>query len=276
MKRKISAVLLLACSIFLLNGCKKKHEEVDLSSIHTTAARETMAPTTAKEEETTTVPETEETTKASDDASQISSRTLSYHPQDNANITISYPEISNMSDSGKQEQVNKLLMENASALYASMEADGSLESMEIKCNVEALDRNRATVVYTGSYKLKDGPYPVSVFFTNTVDLQQVKSLGINDYSDAYTMAGYLMSDDVQFYQVNDSLKNSLLEYRATQTIEDYTNLFNQADFPLKASDGTAVFPESFSYLNQSTLYFSIPVPHALGDYAIVSFPMDGK
>ena len=181
-----------------------------------------------------------------------------------------------MNDSGKQEQVNKLLMENASALYTCLAADGTLESMDIKCKVEALDRNRATVVYTGSYKLKDDPYPVSVFFTNTVDLQQVKSLGINDYSDAYTMAGYLMSDDVQFYQVNDSLKSSLLEYRATQTVEDFTDLLNQADFPLKSSDGTADFPESFSYLNQSTLYFSIPVPHALGDYAIVSFPMDGK
>ncbi|MCI9360380.1 MAG: DUF4163 domain-containing protein [Hungatella sp.] len=274
MKRKFSILLLLAGSILLLNGCKKKHEEVDLSSIHTTAARETMAPTTAQEEETTT--EEEETTKASDDAGQISSQTLSYHPQDNVNITIAYPEISNMNDSGKQEQVNQLLKENASSLYTSMEADGNLESMDIKCRVESLDRNRATVVYTGSYKLKDGAYPVSVFFTNTVDLQQVKSLGINDYSDAYTMAGYLMSDDVEFYQVNSELKNALLEYRATQTLEDYTNLFNQADFPLKSSDGTADFPQSFSYLNQSTLYFSIPVPHALGDYAIVSFPMDGK
>lgn len=274
MKRKFSILLLLAASVFLLNGCKKKHEQVDLSSIHTTAARETMAPSTAPEEETTTEAESEETPKASSDTSQISSKTLSYQPQDN--VSIAYPEIANMNDSGKQEQVNKLLMENASALYTCLAADGTLESMDIKCKVEALDRNRATVVYTGSYKLKDGPYPVSVFFTNTVDLQQVKSLGINDYSDAYTMAGYLMSDDVQFYQVNDSLKSSLLEYRATQTVEDFTDLLNQADFPLKSSDGTADFPESFSYLNQSTLYFSIPVPHALGDYAIVSFPMDGK
>lgn len=274
MKRKFSVMLLLSCSIFLLNGCKKKHETIDLSSIHTTAARETMAPTTTEEVETTV--EEEETTKSSENVAQISSQTLSYHPNDNTNITIAYPEITNMNDSDKQDQVNKLLMENASSLYASLEANGSLESMDIKCKVEALDRNRVTVVYTGSYKAKDSAYPVSVFFTNTVDLQQVKSLGINDYSDAYTMAGYLMSDDVTFYQVNDELRNSLLEYRATQSLEDYTNLFNQADFPLKSSDGKAAFPTSFSYLNQSTLYFSIPVPHALGDYALVSFPIDGK
>ena len=65
MKRKFSILLLLAASVFLLNGCKKKHEQVDLSSIHTTAARETMAPSTASEEETTTEAESEETTKAS-------------------------------------------------------------------------------------------------------------------------------------------------------------------------------------------------------------------
>ncbi len=276
MKRKFSVILLLSCSIFLLNGCKKKHEAVDLSSIHTTAARETMAPSTT-EEETETPTEEEETTKSSSDVAQISSQVLSYHPGDNTSITIAYPEISNMSDSAKQDQVNQLLLENASALYVSMEAEGSLESMDIKCKVESLDRNRVTVVYTGSCKTKDAAYPVSVFFTNTVDLQQVKSLGINDYSDAYTMAGYLMSDDVAFYQVNEELKNSLLEYRATQSLEDYTNLFNQADFPLKSlGGGQASFPGSFSYLNQSTLYFSIPVPHALGDYALVSFPIDGK
>lgn len=274
MKRKFSILLLLAGSIFLLNGCKKKHETVDLSSIHTTAAvKETMAPTTAQEEETTTEEET--ASSSSTEASQISSQILSYHPEDKDAVTIAYPEISNMNDSAKQDQVNQLLKDNASALYNSIEAD-TLSAMDIKCKVESLDRNRVTAVYTGSYTLKEGAYPVSVFFANTIDLQQVKSLGINDYSDAYTMAGYLMSDDVEFYQVNGELKNALLEYRATQTIESYTNLFNEADFPLKSSDKEGAFPESFSYLNQSTLYFSIPVPHALGDYAIVSFPIDGK
>ena len=34
--------------------------------------------------------------------------------------------------------------------------------------------------------------------------------------------------------------------------------------------------ESFSYTHEGVLYFSIPVPHALGDYAIVTFNMDGK
>ena len=81
-------------------------------------------------------------------------------------------------------------------------------------------------------------YPVSVFYTNTVDLNQVRNLGLSDYTDGYTMAGYVL-----------------------------------ADFPL-ASD--TVWPESFSYENHGTICFSVPVPHALGDYVIVAFDPSTK
>ena len=47
-----------------------------------------------------------------------------------------------------------------------------------------------------------------------------------------------------------------------------TEVFNGADFPL-ASD--TVWPESFSYEKQGRIYFSLPIPHALGDYVIVEF-----
>lgn len=278
MKRKLSALLLLiAAGVCLLGGCKKnKHEPMDLSSIHTTAAPETMAPSLAKPVEATKAPEESAAEKSPAGTAQISSQILSYHPGDNEKLTISYPAVSNMKDSAREEEVNQLLRENAEAFFGSF-GEGSLpDAMNISCSVESLDRNRITAVYKGTYTPKGGSSPINVFFTNTVDLQQVKSLGLNDYSDAYTMAGYLLSDDVEFYQASQGLRNSLLEYRALQSIEDYTKLLNQADFPLKASDGKTEFPSSFSYLNQSTLYFSIPVPHDLGDYAIVTIPIDGK
>ena len=104
---------------------------------------------------------------------------------------------------------------------------------------------------------------------------EIRSLGFNDYSDAYTMAGYVMSEDVEFFGADPLLTEELLKYRADQSLEYFTALFNQADFPLDP-DGDAAFPESFSYTGGSMLYFSIPVPHALGDYALIQFPLDGK
>ncbi len=271
-----SIPVLLAASVLALTGCKpKNHEPVDLSSIHTTAAQETMVSTTAaRPEPATTAPAAPETSAA---IAQMAYELKTFTPEAHDTVSISYPVLSGMSDSAKQESVNKLLLENACAFYESMlpTLEGSV-TMEIDCRIASLDRNRVTAVYTGSCMAEKAAYPVNVFFTNTIDLQQVKSLGINDYSDAYTMAGYLMSEDVQFYQADADMTESLLAYRADQSVEAFTKLLNQADFPLKASAAEGSFPESFSYMEDSVLYFSIPVPHALGDYAIVSYPIDGK
>lgn len=283
MKRYLMFCALTASCVMLAAGCKKKdHEEIDLSGIHTTAARETMAPTTAapKETESETAAESNEESSSAAEAKNVSAsvKTAAFKAENkNSKISIQYPEVANLSDSSKQEQVNELLKANAES-FAEYFLDPEAEiTAEIKCEVKSVDRNRLTAVYTGTYTAKDAAYPVSVFYANTVDLNQVKSLGFNDYSDAYTMAGYLMSDDVQFVTDSEDMTNALLEYRAGQTVEDFTALFNEADFPLKESeDGTALFPESFSYTDKGVLYFSIPVPHALGDYALVSFPMDGK
>jgi len=281
MKRTYTILLALSASLLLLSGCKgKKHEEIDLSSIHTSAvSNETLASEPTKEpEETEGTKEDDKSPSDKESVAQISSAIETYHPDDNKNLSLSYPVVSNMTDSKKQEEVNKLLLSNVTAYYEALTGQETPSSMDVTCKVANLDRNRLTAVYTGTYKTEGGAYPVNLFFTNTIDLQQVKSLGINDYSDAYTMAGYLKSDDVQFDRAGSELTKSLLAYRAEQSLEDYTALLNGADFPLSSADAgkETTLPQSFSYMDQSTLYFSIPVPHALGDYAIVAFPIDGK
>ena len=51
----------------------------------------------------------------------------------------------------------------------------------------------------------------------------------------------------------------------------YRNLFSQADFPY-----TGEFPACFSYEYQGEIYFSIPVPHAIGDYIIAVYTPENK
>ena len=62
------------------------------------------------------------------------------------------------------------------------------------------------------------------------------------------------------------------------TVEQYTECLEKADFPLKkGSDGkTVTWPASFSYESEGTLYYSVPVPHALGDYIIVEYDITTK
>lgn len=291
MRKKTLLLFLLAASVMATGGCRKKSQEkMDLTSTHTTAA-ETMAPETTKAE-TENPTETEETTQAANASTSVSGSTKleTYHPKDMPSGFITYPVVTHMKDEAKQNQVNDLLFENAISICDSLDLE-HMDYLTVNCKIISLDTSRITVAYQGEYYVKQGAYPVQIFYTNTIDLNQVKSLGINDYSDAYTMAGYLMSDDVRFVVVtpestsslwdyrfvdaDPELTSSLWDYRSDQSIDYFTDLLNKADFPSKTGD-SSIFPESFSYLSNSTLYFSIPIPHALGDYAIVAYPMDGK
>ena len=86
------------------------------------------------------------------------------------------------------------------------------------------------------------------------------------------MAGYVMSDDCQFQGLTAEQEQAVKEYKAEQSVSAYQKIFQNADFPLKGDS----FPESFSYEVRGEIYLSIPVPHALGDYAIVVFTPETK
>ena len=61
---------------------------------------------------------------------------------------------------------------------------------------------------------------------------------------------------------------SLASSMSLAFMKDRALVFNSADFPLSSE---TQWPESFSYEKQGTIYFSLPVPHALGDYVLVAF-----
>ena len=82
------------------------------------------------------------------------------------------------------------------------------------------------------------------------------------------MAGYVLSDDVKFSGISSDVEAQVLSYRSSMDLDSLTAVFNSADFPLSSE---TQWPESFSYENQGTIYFSLPVPHALGDYVLVAF-----
>lgn len=281
MRRTYIMPLLILTSSVMLMSCKKKQDDTDLSGIHTTAQapKETMAAATSAPVEVTTAAETtkaaQEAETGSDGAlANVSANIETFQDSSAGSVSIQYPVVSNLSDPQTQKAVNELLFNNATAIAGFVTKDGP-GTIDITCKVISVDRSRLTAVYKGTAQAQGSAYPTNVFYTNTVDLKQVKSLGFNDYSDAYTMAGYLMSDDVEFYQAAPELTQALLNHRASMSVEQYTQIFDQADFPLSSQEG-ASFPESFSYTHEGVLYFSIPVPHALGDYAIVTFNIDGK
>ncbi|MDO5416435.1 MAG: hypothetical protein Q4F29_04475 [Lachnospiraceae bacterium] len=260
----VGALIAAACS-----GTETP-DKIDLSTIHTTAA-ETMAPETSAAPATEAASENpSESGSETSDIKNVSYELASYQ---DGTITIQYPQVKDMSDADKQEKVNALLKKNALSLLDAWNSEDGKLTLDIRCEVPGVSRKRITAVYTGYASREDAAHPANLFFSNTVDLSTCKDIGFSDYADPYTMAGYVLSDDVQFDGLDAEQTSAVLEDRKTMDIEYYTDIFRTADFPF---DAKTTWPSSFSYEKQGVIYFSIPTAHVLGDYAIVKFTPDTK
>lgn len=264
--RKAALLFLLAVAgASMMTGCKKK-EKLAPTTIHTTAA-ESAAETTAAE------PEPEETTAAESETQAVSKNiTAKKNTYSSGKVKIEYPSVVNVEDAAQAEKLDALLKENALSVIDALELDEAKDTLEVTCQVMSADRNRITVVYKGTVSVDGGAHPTNLFYTNTVDVQKAENIPLSRLADPYTMAGYVLSEDCQFpFAEDDAQRAELMKAKNSLTLEQYTKLFEQADFP--AGD---TFPESFSYEYEGNIYFSIPVSHALGDYAIVMFSPSSK
>lgn len=287
----ICITLVIPC---LLSGCKNKEEIVtaDNNTANTSMIKETMASQfvdesgqqTTVQNQTETDSVTTETTVTDDlpenkidevknDSTDNNIKTAgkstmieTYHEN---NIAIQYPVITQLDDNSKKQAVNDLLKINALSILSAHEINRETDQVSIDCKIVSMDRNRLTAIYTGSYQTSEMNDKNQVFYTNTVDLSKVCSVGFNDYADPYTMAGYLLSDDCVYYQTSKQKAEQLNQLKLNHDIWHYTEMFKGADFT-----STPSFPNTFSYENQGTLYFSIPVSHELGDYALVVYQVD--
>lgn len=266
--RNTSLCVLVLSAAVLVSGCKKSPEKIDLTSTHTTEA-ETMAPkaeTTAAPRPEATTPETSSDSGAK--AKNISTETNTYS---SGQVSVTYPGIVNMEDTQKAAAIDEHLKKNALSVLEAWDIQENDDSLDVSCKVLSADRNRVTVLYTGTVKKKDAAYPTNIMYSNTIDVANVSDIGFDHFADPYTMAGYVLSGDCTFYNADEELKAQLMDVKNETSLEAYTDMFTKADFPF---EGT--FPQSFSYEHQGVIYFSIPVPHALGDYAIVMYAPDSK
>ena len=113
-----------------------------------------------------------------------------------------------MDDTSKKDKINELLKANALSFIKANDIDEANDTLDIKCKVISVDRKRLTATYTGTLSAKGAAHPVNLFYSNTVNLLQAQNLGLDDFTDAYTMAGYVLSDDVKFSGISSRTAHS--------------------------------------------------------------------
>lgn len=253
-------LLLAALCTLSVSGCKKQ-EQVDVSSLHTaTAAKETLA---EEPEEAASAPiETE-----SQSAQNHTGLTTGQKQETIGKAVFSYPVLSQMKDAAREEAVNALIRSNA-AFIASIHAD---QEIQIEAAVESLNLRRITILYTGETSEGD-----RLFFTNTIDLETAQNLGLRDFADPYTVAGYLDSGE---YKLLDPAGDeaAIRRYLKQTSLEEYYTRFKEADFGRReAETEEQTLPSLFSYEKQGVIYVALPLPRELGSYILIPYSPDNK
>lgn len=278
MKRNsVIPALFIGCAL-ILSGCGQKNDIKTVPSATTVAGESMSSATEAPKPGKTESPDTKAPEKETGKDTTSTRITAALHTYEQGNASIQYPVVSGSEDGAKEEKINGLLKSNALEIIKAYSVNPEKDSLSITAKVISADRKRITVVYTGLFTGEGAAYPVNIFYTNTVDMTQAKDIRLTDYADPNGLAEYIRSDDCQLYDASPELKEALLPFLAQTTQETYAKMFRNADFPMETSvsDNAPVFPESFSYEDHGTIIVSIPVPHSLGDFALIKYTPETK
>ena len=174
-------------------------------------------------------------------------------------ISIEYPVINGLQDGHVQSIANSAIAAEAlRILQEYTEAELQDLTLNLKYEIKLQSPDFISIAYTGDRYLKGTMYPVKLFFTTNINLQDGSRLRLSD----------LFSVDGQF--ANKLKKGRLQAVAPELTIDrlDFTDdrllqAFSQSD-ALQGENPDSVY----SYFTSSGIGVSIGVSHALGDYVI--------
>lgn len=206
-----------------------------------------------------------------------------------SNITIEYPEITNLGNSAKQAQLNSLIKTSVldgfdltsdikTGTIAGYNQPIADLTMNITYNIGLKNKNILSIEYLGDSNIKGSMHPNNYIYTSNIDINNVKALKLGDmfsltpnFVTAFKNYGvykpwYQASNEgapsksditAQIYNYNDN--NYMLQ------------CLNKSDVPWsQAQNGDA--SGVFSYLTNDGVVISMEVSHAGGDHAEFKVP----
>ncbi|MFP4698373.1 MAG: hypothetical protein ACLFMO_06670 [Eubacteriales bacterium] len=184
------------------------------------------------------------------------------------NINVIYPSIVGLEAVDRQNIINKLLREEALSFVDIMEESKDTLNYELDYSVVFQDNNIISIIFKGYRYMEEAPYPVDVFYSINVDLNNGKKLVLGD----------MVSIDENFVNLyieylkkdkGEELKNYACEYLLNSlSSENFTNGFRESDRLYGSSKYV------YSYFTGSKIGISWEVPHSVGDHVEVEIPIE--
>ena len=273
-KRRVSLLCAAALAAALaVTGCGKKSS----SKVVETSAENRAAETAASVAATSGSAESS-SAAATEKRALISAKVETYQKD---NVLIGYPVVSGLTDSAQQEKLNAHLKENALSPIEALLTDAAKDKLTVQAEVVSADADRVVVVYRGEMQRGGDTVPVKLFYTNTVAVKTLRDLGLRDAVDADSMVNYALGDAFELDNAGESEVNAYKAWVQATGKEALQKSLEEkltaSDFPLKkGKDGKLQWPESFSYVKNGEIYFSISVPQNVGNVVVMKYDMVTK
>ena len=171
-------------------------------------------------------------------------------------IVIQYPQITGLSDTARQEQINILIKDDATAI---VEEGGTVD---VGYTVTWTGPHLLSIQYSGLRSFEGSAYPNNLFYTTNVDIDSAAKIRLDDVitiDDGFIETfqdGAFVPWDSGYGEAEDIIRETVDGYDLTQALTAGDNGY-----------GTDNPDYCFSYFTDEALGISIGVPHAIGDHA---------
>lgn len=269
MNKKLFAALIIALSISA-TGCGSK--TIDTSSTNSTDASSTFT-ADAKEKESSDITTSENNNSIDTKAEPVEETKYETIKKTftEGKITITYPEVTGLKDTNKQQAINELIkneiIQIKNQLTSPSHEPSDDPSIEIDYKISLCNANMLSIQYSGIFLAPKVAHPSMLFYTTNVNINSASKVRL---SDVITIDKNLIQKFREgTINLNEEKRLAVTEYINSQfnsgALSD-DKLINK--FSSLADDSTKEYPsEVNSYFTENSIGISIQIPHAIGDHA---------
>lgn len=175
-------------------------------------------------------------------------------------IVVKYPQITQLSDSDKQQKINQIIKTEALQMLSRYSAD-ELDKLSINIDyiIKYQSEDLLSVTYVGQRYLQGTPYPVRVFFSTNIDIREGRKVRLPDV--AVIDAGFV--EKVQqgnFIAISPDITIKMLRLTDDKIIRAFSAADSIDEVENKAG--------AYSYFTNESLGVGLSVAHVLGDQVL--------
>jgi len=169
---------------------------------------------------------------------------------------IKYPQIEGLTDMERQDQINTLLKDDATAIA---EEGGTLD---ISYTVTWAGQRVLSVQYSGTRTVPDAAYPTNIFYTTNVSIAdgtKIRLANMITVEPSFVKKineGVYVNDDPGLMEAEELIRETVTGYNLYGALNNADNVYGP-DNPDRC----------FTYFTDKALGISVVVPHAFGDHA---------